>query len=331
MKKIINKMWLPVVTLLIIGAGVLVLTGAMRVSRAQESAQTVLKHAEAEAAPEHTASAEPALHSDTPSEEANVEHSETPAAESAVEHNETAAAGIENNDVSVETHRIEIPDLPDGYKVIPTLNEARHKPGEDELTYDQAGAIAVMAYTKVFGEAFTSGSKDIYVKYNNNEGMPGGQFEVYAGSKKYAKASFTGYMDAVTGYVGHVENHTPAGKGKKEYAQEEGKDLMFSLYEDTKIPEAARKLINEKFANGRTIEEIMVDGIQMDFNTPGVDILADCKIRMSDGDCYLVRVGYPTYDIRLFEVYPGWHSCIWMYGDESEAGDYPSLKEMGME
>ncbi len=331
MMKIVKKVWMPVVTLLIIGVGVLVLTGAMRVSRAQESGQTVLKPAEAEATPEHTASADPAAHSEAPAEESAAAQSETPAVESAVEHNETASADIENGSISAETHRIAIPALPDGYKVIPTLNEARHKPGEDELTYDQAGAIAVMAFTKVFGEAFTSGSKDIYVKYNNNEGTFDNQFEVYAGSKKYAKASFTGYMDAVTGYVGHVENHTPAGKDKKTYAKDEGRDLMFSLYEDTKIPEAARKLINEKFANGRTIEEIMVDGIQMDFNTPGVDILADCKMRMSDGDCYLVRVGYPTYDIRLFEVYPGWHSCIWMYGDESEAGDYPSLKEMGME
>lgn len=318
MKKIVKKIWLPVVTLLIIGAGVLVLTGAMRVSQAQESGQTVMKLTEAEATPEHAESADPALHSEAPSVEA------------AVSHSETETVGVENETVSVQTHRIQIPTLPDGYKIIPTLNEAGDKPGADELTCDEAGAIAVMAFTKVFGEAFTSGSQDIYVKFNNNEGMPSNQFEVYAGSKKYSKASFSCYMDAVTGFVSHVENHTPMGKDKKTYAEGEVKDLMFSLYSDDKIPEAARNLIDAQFANGRTIEEIMVDGIQGDAKTPGVDILADCKIRMSDGDCYLVRVGYPTYDIRMFEVYPGWHSCIWMYQDESEAGDYPSLEEMGM-
>jgi hypothetical protein len=188
--------------------------------------------------------------------------------------------------------------------VIPTINEAGYTPGADELSYDQAGAIAVTMWTKVFGEAFTEGNTDIYVNYRNNEGMFDNQFEFYTGSDKYLEASFTGYMDAVSGRDIHIENHTPVEKDKSTFSEEDAGTRLFALYDDEKIPEVARNLINEKFANGRTIEAIIVDGIQVGFDTPGVDIVADCKVGLGKGDCYLVQVGYPTYDVRMFEIHP---------------------------
>jgi len=308
MRKLAKKLWLPVATVLIIGVSVLALTGAMRTSQAHESEKMVIKPAEATEEP-------------TPAEATE---------EPVLEASETIVAELETEPAVSVTPDVETLTVPEGYTIIPTENELGEKPGEDELSYDQAGAIAVTVWTKVFGEAFTLGSTDIYVKYYHYEESASNGFEVYAGSDKYDKASFICYMDSVSGNVRCVENQTPAGKDKASLSDEDASELMFSLYEDEKIPEVARNLINEQFAFGRSIEEIMVDGIQVDFNTPGVDILADCKVRMSDGDCYLVRVGYPTYDVRMFEVYGGWHSCIWGYWDESEAGDYPTLEEMGM-
>lgn len=281
MKKIINRIWLPVITVLIIGVGVIVLAGAMRVSQTHETGQTVMKPAVA-ATPDHVSSEN---------------------ADAAVQYSETATAELEHDTASAETQRIQIPALPDGYKVIPTLNEAGDTPGEDELSYNQAGAIAVTMLTKVFGEAFTQGSTDIYVNYRNNEGMFNNQFEFYMGSDNDSKASFTGYMDSVSGRDIHIENHTPAAKDKNPSPEEDVSKRLFALYDDEKIPEVARKLINEQFADGRTIETIIVDGIQVGF-TPGVDIVADCKVGLGKGDCYLVRVGYPTYDVRMFEIHP---------------------------
>lgn len=307
MKKIAKKLWLPVATVLIIGVSVLALTGAMRTSQAHESEKMVIKPVEATAEPTPSATEEPKP-----------------------EKSETVVAELESEPTVSVTPNFETLTLPEGYTIIPTENELGQKPGEDELSYDQAGAIAVTVWTKVFGEAFTSGSTDIYVEYYHYEESADNGFEVYAGSDRYDKASFRCYMDSVSGNVRHADNNTPAGEEKDLSSYEDMRTSMLSLYDDEKIPEVARTLINEQFSFGRTIEEIFVDGIQGDGNTPGVDILADCKIRMSDGDCYLVRVGYPTYDVRMFEVYGGWHSCIWGYMDESEAGDYPTLDEMGM-
>ena len=307
MKKIAKKLWLPVATVLIIGISVLALTGAMRTSQAHESEKKVIKPVEATAEPTPSATEEPKP-----------------------EKSETVVAELESEPASSVMPVIKLPTLPEGYTIIPIENELGEKPGEDELSYDQAGAIAVTVWTKVFGEAFSSGSTDIYVRYNHYEESADNGFEIYMGSNKYKKASFICYMDSVSGNIRQVENHTPVGKDKDLSSYGDIGAFMLTLYDDEKIPDVARNLIDEKLSFGRTIEEILVDGIQVDFNTPGVDILADCKMRMSDGDCYLVRVGYPTYDVRMFEVYGGWHSCIWGYMDESEAGDNPTLDEMGM-
>ena len=288
MKKIAKKLWLPVATVLIIGVSVLALTGAMRTSRAHESEKMVIKPTEATAEPTPAATEEPEP-----------------------EESETTVAELESEPTVSATPNFETLTLPEGYTIIPTENELGEKPGEDELSYDQAGAIAVTVWTKVFGEAFLSGSTDIYVKYYHYEESASNGFEVYAGSERYDKASFRCYMDSVSGNVRQADNNTPAGEEKDLSSYEDIGAFMLSLYDDEKIPDVARNLIDEKLSFGRTIEEILVDGIQVDDNTPGVDILADCKMRMSDGDCYLVRVGYPTYDVRMFQVSYGWHSCIW--------------------
>ena len=267
MKKILNRIWLPVLTILLIGMGVLVLTGAMRISQVQEAGQTVKKSAETIAEPTPNAAEEP-------------------------ETSETVAAALETEPVSAVVPDYKTLTLPDGYKVIPMSNEAGDTPGEDELSYDQAGAIAVTMWTKVFGDAFTQGSKDIYVCYRNNEGLFNNQFEFYMGSDDVSKASFTGFMDSVSGRDIHVENHTPTDMIKEKTTDEDVSARMLALYDDEKIPEVARNLINEQFANGRTIEAIIVDGIQGGY-IPGVDIVADCKVGLGKGDCYLVRVGYP--------------------------------------
>ncbi len=281
MKKRLKRIWLPVVTMLIIGAGVLVLTGALRVGQAYESNQTVIKNAEANSVPEQTDQVS-AVQSDELNETLNT------VAEAAA----SSASGAQ------------IPTLPEGCTVTSVLNEAGDTPGADELSYDQAGAIAVDAFTKVFGDAFTSGSTDIYVQYRSNEGMFDNSFEFYAAGDQYSEASFTGWMDAVSGRNLHIENHTPAANDKSKVSKESLEDRMLSLYEDEKIPEVARKLINEKFADGRTIDMIIVDGIQGSFSIPGVEMLADCTVGLGKGDCYLVQVGYPTYDIRMFEIHP---------------------------
>lgn len=288
MKKLAKKLWLPVATVLIIGVSVLALTGAMRTSQAHESEKMVIKPAETTAEPTPSATEEPKP-----------------------EKSETVVAELESELASSVMPVIKLPTLPEGYTIIPTENELGEKPGEDELSYDQAGAIAVTVWTKVFGEAFLSDSTDIYVKYYHYEESASNGFEVYAGSDRYKKASFRCYMDSVSGNVRQADNNTPAGKDKDLSSYGDMGAFMLTLYDDEKIPNVARNLIDEKLSFGRTIEEILVDGIQVDFNTPGVDILADCKMRMSDGDCYLVRVGYPTYDVRMFQVSYGWHSCIW--------------------
>ncbi len=279
MKKMWKRIWLPVVTMLMIGVGVLVLTGALRVGQAYESSQAVFKSAETNAAPEQTSSASAPGETDKPGIEAALSAQYT-------------------------SIKPQIPALPEGYTVTPVLNETGDTPGADELSYNEAGAIAADAFTKVFKDAFTSGNADIYVQYRSNEGMFENQYEFYTGSDQYSKASFTGWMDAVSGRNLHIENHTPAANDKSKVSKESLEDRMLSLYEDEKIPDVARKLINEEFADGRTIEMIIVDGIQGNSVFPGVELLADCKVGLGKGDCYLVQVGYPTYDVRMFEIHP---------------------------
>jgi hypothetical protein len=135
------------------------------------------------------------------------------------------------------------------------------------------------------------------------------------GSSHWNDATFTGYIDSVTGVVTQIlKKKTTSGQAENDgdASKDDARSLMETAGDDVRLTDTAKNLINSRFANGRTIENVMVDGIQVAF--PAADyVLADCVIGMSKGDCYLVRMAYPSCEVVMFEVYPiGWEG-YWGY------------------
>ncbi len=297
-KQILKKAWLPALTVLAICAGAVVLNATMRKSEALQLEQIALNAAEETEVPTQIAT-ETAMQGDT--ETAVVTPTPSPAAQPMFK--------------------------PTGdYSYILVESEDGSEPGAQDINSFEAGRTVAGLMEAVFGDAFTSGSHDIYLIYRNDTGNTIRGYDVLVGSSRWVEATFTGYINSVSGVVTHIEKKTP----ESEQIEKSGSDfenkadsLMTEARNDTRLTDVAKNLINTRFANGRTIENAMVDGIQVDFNDPDRDVVADCIIGMSEGDCYLVRMAYPSREVVMFEVYPiGWEG-LWGYMNAEDFSGQP--------
>jgi hypothetical protein len=298
LKQILKKAWLPALTVLAICAGAVILNATIRTSEAMQLEQTAMNAAEA---PEETAATE------APGEGT---------VETAV-----ATPTIAPSDTSLSASVFK----PSGdYSYIEL--ESDSTPGAQDLSSFEAGRTVAGMMEAVFGESFTSGSHDIYVRYGKTDGSVSGSYSILVGSRNWSEATFFGSIDAVSGVVRTIEKLTPESQQVRKSGDDfnnNAESLMMAARDDMKLTDTAKNLIMTQIANGRTIEEAMTDGIQVDFNDPDIDVVADCKVRMSSGDCYLVRMAYPTCEIVMFETYSlGWDACLYGYWNEADKPDF---------
>ena len=200
------------------------------------------------------------------------------------------------------------------------------EPDNSAISSREAGPTTTAMFEKVFGTSFSA--TDIYLQYQTYNGMIGGDYQITVGSNDWGEATYACYLTS-DGTIKSVEKLTPKIRQTKNDTFDDVDDsLMDAAANDEKLSETARSLVNEKFADGRTIVETMIDGIQWDFGNPDNDVIANCKVHMSEGECYMVQMAYPSCEVIGFYVYPlGWHSCLWGYWNEDEAGEYPAPGE----
>ncbi len=290
-KSILKRIWLPLGAVAAIGLSAALLLGGIRVSRNARGNQTVLL----ESAAAQTSSAEV-----TPA----------PAATEAL-------APRERADPFAEQH---------GFSAVDVIDENSSSPTVNDIDYQYAASLAADMIKTVFGDDLQG--ETLYSHYYKYEGMVGGAYEVFAGSVDYQKARYTCYMDSTTGQIRFVDKLTPESElTKGDTFADVDRSLMDAAQRDVeRIVGSVSPLIEKSFANGRRIEEVMLDGIQWDFLDPANDVLVDCKIRMSEGECYMARVTYPDIRIVQFNIYPlGWESCLWGYWDPEQADEYPPV------
>lgn len=93
----------------------------------------------------------------------------------------------------------------------------------------------------------------------------------------------------------------------------------------------AAGIVNSKLANGRIIDEIMIDGIQFvwDKDSDGFDpkakgtIQVDAKVLMPSGRSYCLSFwGTKQLELRIFTSHPTKDACLWGYFYEEQAGEY---------
>jgi hypothetical protein len=112
------------------------------------------------------------------------------------------------------------------------------------------------------------------------------------------------------------------------------KDYIVDLHNspDDIYVKAAYDLVSNHLANGRNIENIMIDGIQFvwkkDSNDCNPDaegtILVDCHVYMEAGESYTLSFwGIGEVALNRFYSHPTQHACMWGYFYEEEAADYP--------
>lgn len=295
-KEILKKAWLPALTVLAICAGAVVLNATMRTSEAQQLEQTAISGIQPTApAPENM---------------------------------EIEASGEITADTAVTPTPAPAPEAqpmfkPTGdYQYILVKNKDGIEPDAQDLDSFEAGRTVAGLMEAVFGEAFTSASHDIYLSYRNDSGSAVRGYDVLVGSSSWNKATFTGYIDSITGVVTQIRKNTPKSEEvKKSINESEIRSVMETAQNDARLTDTAKNLINARFANGRTIENVTVDGIQADLYSPIHDVLADCIVGLNKGDCYLVRIAYPSCEVVMFEVYPiGWEG-LWGYMSAADQTD----------
>jgi hypothetical protein len=290
-KQILKKAWLPALTVLAICAGAVILNATIRTSEAMQLEQTALNAAEA---PEETAA--------------------------------TEAPGEGTVETAVATPTIAPEDTtpvskPSGdYRYIEVASEDGSTPGAQDLSSFEAGRNAVGIMEAAFGDAFTSGSHDIYLTYQKYAAQATGSYIILVGSNKWGEATFSGVIDSISGKVQFINRETPESKLVNKSPDDVDEGLMKAAETDDKLFKAATELIQNNFADSRVITETILSGIQWDFSNPDNDVVADLKFHMSEGECYTVRLAYPSCDVIGMEIYPlGWDACWHSYWNEADA------------
>ncbi len=200
-------------------------------------------------------------------------------------------------------------------------------PSAKDIGYMQAGLTAVKALETLFKEDLKQSGMEADVEYDKSEHNAKGTYNVSIMKKSRTELSYLCGLDSVSGKIFSMHKMAfPDAKG--ETTPDEGDDkLMDAADHDPMLKEMAEKIVNDNYADGRTIKEVMIDGVQWVGDSRPYDVLVDCKVHMSEGECYTISLGYPGYAIDRIYIYPlGWPSCVYGYQDPNEAGNYPPLE-----
>ncbi|MEL7608404.1 MAG: hypothetical protein AAGU74_02740 [Bacillota bacterium] len=214
----------------------------------------------------------------------------------------------------------EVTVVQDKYHVVDILDENSPSPPEGVLDYKEAASIAV-GYVEAIFDTQIENCK-VFAHYYKYEGMPEAVYLVSIDGEDVENCKYACGIDPVSGALHIAKSYAATGLSSRPTGGAADEELMEKAYNDPAVREVAFNLIHDHFLDGRTIEEIMVDGVQWTFGAygqPGFDVQLDCKVRMSSGACYTVSVAYPDMSVLTLDVYPlGWDSCLWGYKTAAE-------------
>jgi hypothetical protein len=218
-----------------------------------------------------------------------------------------------------------IPDLPSGYMVI----DLGSTPHADELSFDQAAAIAADNWKTKFDDRTLADGAKLFVSYYRFEGTADAYYYVYTSRDTEGKARLTCTLDAMSGQIREIGKEYPEQK-KEDDLESSDSELMTDMMNNTKVHEVVKEFVNEKLANGRTYEKLTSGCVSWDFNHTDIVLDVSCQVHMSEGECYFVTVAYPSYEVLRVEFYPlGWLSCYYGYYTEEQGKDYPDHEVIG--
>ncbi len=227
-----------------------------------------------------------------------------------------------NEQTSAAFEKRAIPALPHGY----TVTGIGTKPHADELSFEQAAAVAVDLWEKVFEDRFKPEDKGLYV-VNTGSGVHR-SFDVYSGSQFADGANYVCNVDSVSGQPVSVRTQTPYKQENLEddpYSADD--ELMQAASDDPKYKEITEAFINEKFADGRSILNIEYCGTSWDFYQPDIDMIIECTVEMSEGECYRIFIAYPSYEVvEVFFSPLGWEAAKEGYFYPEDGEDHPSYE-----
>ncbi len=292
-KEILKKAWLPALTVLAICAGAVALNATMRTSEAQQLEQTAISAVQPTPDDASGSTTENVASSD------EVTPTPAPASEPSLK--------------------------PSGdYRYMQVASDNGSEPGAQDISSFEAGQAVVGVMEAVFGDAFTSGSHDIYVKYQTYNGHSSSTYVIMVGSETEGDATYIGSVESVSGQVRTVIKWVPDNRRIwDDSADKEDDELDKAARSDKQQMDAVEKLINNSFSDGRIIKEIIIDATQWASQDPDADLVVDYKVHMNTGECYMVRMAYPSRTVSELFIYPlGWDSCLKGYWDETDSPDY---------
>ena len=208
-------------------------------------------------------------------------------------------------------------DADDAY--IPQTIE-RTERGPEDITEEEAKQILITQTQMLFDETI-DGATLSTVFDRNGEGVTHDTWCVY-------NTDFYGILDAVTGNIIYIDDMRDY-VGVDDYSDS---DVEFwkavdgiicdaSIYEDL-----AADFVNSKLADGRTIEYLMVDGMQAVFNENNQEqtVVVDVHVLMNGGRSYTLSfIGSERYLYR-FMAHPSQEGAFYGFFWEDEASEYPS-------
>ena len=248
--------------------------------------------------------------------------------ETAYASDKTETAGTVDTDVSgytaeskddvTEEELLEASDVPDTVYVPETIERVER--GPQDITADEAKHIMNTQTELLFDETIDCATFSA-VFDRNGQGITHDTWSIY-------NTDFSCILDAVTGnviYIDEIRDYT----GKDDFSKsdvefwEAADEIICNplIYEDL-----AADFVNSRLADGRTIEYLMVDGMQAVFNDDNQEqtVVVDVHVLMNGGRSYTLSfIGSERYLYR-FMAHPSQEGAFYGFLWEDEASEYPS-------
>ncbi len=222
----------------------------------------------------------------------------------------------------------------------PSSEAVSETPGPECITEQEATAIFSQTALDLFGLEIDE--KNLTYEFN-------GSHETWYISESLDDGicDYMCLIDAISGEVLNLQDRSKEYAGDRITLEEfdngagnisapsGGQANMTNSPDNAYIKDAAQ-IIKDKLADGRTIENIEIDGVQFvwDNNSEGFDpeakgtIQVDCHVYMNTGRSYTLSFwGTNQLELRIFYSHPTQDACRWGYLFEEEASDYPNDEE----
>ncbi len=195
------------------------------------------------------------------------------------------------------------------------------KPGPEDITADEAIDITIEHIEKIFGMSIDKA--DLSTRFNNS-GYNVKHHTWWVYNEDYGCS-----IDAISGEL-HLLDYMGEYQGKDDIKEKEFMDLDNEIRNNPEpYYEKAAEIVNANLADGRDIEYMLIDGIQVVFingNQPQT-LQVDCRVLMESGRSYSFGFTGSELFVTNFYSHPTQNAAIWGYWWEEEASRYPDWED----